>query len=67
MLLGVSKAKNFDMYKQRRKELLSNIKQKFNVTDGLLLLFYGFEHEKMFLGQDSSFYYLSGITSQLQH
>lgn len=62
MLLGVSKAKNFDMYKTRRKELLNNIKQKFNVTDGLLLLFSGFEHDRTVFRQDSSFYYLSGVT-----
>lgn len=62
MLLGVSKAKNLDIYKTRRQLLLGKIKEKFNKTDGLVLLCAGYEHHKTLFRQESSFYYLSGIT-----
>lgn len=62
MLFGVSKAQNFDSRKLRRKDLIAAIKEKFNVSNGLIVLFAGFENDRSVFRQESSFYYLSGIT-----
>lgn len=55
--------KKYGVYQERRKTLLARVK-KANpaVTQGAILLFAGFEHEKYRFRQDSSFYYLTGIT-----
>lgn len=50
------------MYKERREQLLTLIKQAYPaVTQGSVWLFAGFEHDRYQFRQESSFYYFTGI------
>lgn len=50
-----------EIYKNRRLELIKKIKEKFNANEGLVLLFAGFEEERLKFIQDSSFFYYTGL------
>ncbi len=54
---------NFLMFKNRRKRLLEEIRKSFpDVKQGVVLMVGGFEGERQSFRQDSSFYYLTGVT-----
>lgn len=54
---------NFSMFKNRRKRLLEEIKKAHPDTKkGVVMLVGGFEGERQSFRQDSSFYYLTGVT-----
>ncbi len=46
----------------RRKELVNQVKSSFPKQDGLIVLFAAFENEGRSFRQESSFYYLTGLT-----
>lgn len=46
----------------RRKELVNQVKSLYPSQDGLIVLFASFENEGKIFRQDSSFYYLTGLT-----
>jgi len=49
------------MYKNRRKKLLTNLRERHeNIFNGMILLFASFENEKYTFRQESSFYYFTG-------
>lgn len=50
------------LYKQRRKRLLEMIKVRYTIDQGVIVLFGGFENERTNFVQESSFYYLTGVT-----
>ena len=51
-----------DVYKNRRKELLSNLKKSYPETKrGMFILCAGIEDERYRFVQDSNFYYFTGI------
>lgn len=50
------------MYKVRRKKLLQAVKKEHAVDQGAIVLFADFENERHPFRQESSFYYLTGIT-----
>jgi Xaa-Pro aminopeptidase len=54
---------NYSLFKQRRQLLLEQIQENYpDQEDGLVLLMAGFETERYAFRQESSFYYLTGIT-----
>lgn len=53
--------KDFSVFINRRKELISNINQKYANQKGVLIFFGAFEHEKYKFRQESSMYYYSGL------
>jgi Xaa-Pro aminopeptidase len=54
---------NNEVYKKRRNTLISRIKKEYaDKKDGVVLLFANFETERLVFRQESSFYYLTGIT-----
>jgi Xaa-Pro aminopeptidase len=53
---------NFSLFKQRRQRLLENAQARFGHKKGVILISAGFETERHAFRQDSSFYYLTGIT-----
>jgi Xaa-Pro aminopeptidase len=48
-------------FKQRRKNLVEQIKKNYPSHEGAVLLFAGFEHEHARFRQESSFYYFTGV------
>lgn len=52
--------KDFSLFISRRNELLKSVKQTHK-SDGLIVLFAGFEDECKAFRQESSFFYLTGI------
>ncbi len=50
------------LFSLRAKDLLSMIAQEYKAHDGALLLFGGFEHSGTVFRQESSFYYVTGIS-----
>ncbi len=50
------------LYEMRRSDLIRRIKEKFPEHDGFVILFAGFEEERVRFSQDSSFFYLTGIS-----
>lgn len=63
MLFGMSSVKDFSVPILRRKELLAMVKQEYPaIKKGAILLLAGFENERVAFRQESSFYYLTGIT-----
>jgi Xaa-Pro aminopeptidase len=52
----------FSLFKGRRQRLIADIKQKYNIAKGVVIIAAGFETERSLFRQDSSFYYLTGIT-----
>ncbi|MCK4651320.1 aminopeptidase P N-terminal domain-containing protein [Candidatus Babeliales bacterium] len=54
---------NYQIFKQRRDYLLSLLRKEFPLLKkGIIFLFADFESERTVFRQDSSFYYLTGIT-----
>ena len=54
--------KDYSVFKKRRQELLQTIKAKHpDASNGVVVLFGSFEHERVRFHQESSFYYLTGI------
>lgn len=53
---------SFSLFKQRRKELLKRIREKYSVEKGMIVLGAGFEVDRHIFRQDSAFYYLTGIS-----
>jgi Xaa-Pro aminopeptidase len=53
---------DFSRYAQRRQELLQKIKEQHPEKKGIVLLLAGIEHSKAVFRQESSFYYLTGLT-----
>ena len=53
--------KDFSLYASRRKDLASAVYQEHK-KDGVIILFAGFENERIRFRQESSFYYYTGIT-----
>jgi Xaa-Pro aminopeptidase len=51
----------FSLFKGRRQRLVEEIKQKYNVSKGVVIIAAGFELERHLFRQESSFYYLTGI------
>ncbi|MCX5922271.1 MAG: aminopeptidase P N-terminal domain-containing protein [Candidatus Dependentiae bacterium] len=60
--LEQKKQHDFSLNVLRRKDLISVIKQTHPGKDGVIVLFAGFESEYRSFRQESSFYYLTGIT-----
>ena len=56
------KVPSYALYKQRRKRLLEMIKVRYTIDQGVVVVFGGFENERIEFEQESSFYYLTGIT-----
>ena len=52
----------YALNKVRRLDLLNEVKQQFPEKKGAIVLFAHFEHEKHRFLQESSFYYLTGVT-----
>lgn len=52
----------YRVYTQRRQQLIDHIKKNYSADKGLIVLWSGFEHERGVFRQESSFYYLTGIT-----
>lgn len=52
----------FDIFKNRRQNLVATIKKEFPSKKGTILLFASFESERYKFKQESSFYYLTGLT-----
>lgn len=51
------------IYETRRKDLINTIKQNHaKIKDGFVLLFANFEFDRVPFRQESSFYYLTGVT-----
>jgi len=61
MLFNVPETKDFSLYALRRKKLIEAVKQKYPNASGAIVLFAGFETERIAFRQESSFYYFSGI------
>ncbi len=53
---------NFSMFKERRNALATLVKNKYPNQKGHIILFATFEQEAISFKQESSFYYLTGIT-----
>ncbi len=53
--------KDFALYAARRKDLSSAVSQEHK-KEGVIVLFAGFENERVRFRQESSFYYYTGIT-----
>ncbi len=53
---------NFVLFKQRRNALLNRVQQKYQTKKGVIIISAGFEHDRHVFRQESSFYYLTGIT-----
>ncbi|MCL5875484.1 MAG: Xaa-Pro aminopeptidase [Candidatus Dependentiae bacterium] len=53
--------KDFSLYAVRRKDLAASVHQGYK-TEGVIVLFAGFENERIRFRQESSFYYYTGIT-----
>lgn len=54
-------AHDFSLYKMRRHELVKRVKNAHPHTRGLIVLFAGFEQDRVSFWQESSFYYYTGI------
>jgi len=52
---------NFSLFKKRRQSLVQEIKHKYGVQKGIILIGAGFETDRYAFRQESSFYYLTGI------
>lgn len=52
---------SFTLFKQRRKDLLERIKERYPVDKGIIIIGAGFEADRQLFRQESSFYYLTGI------
>lgn len=50
------------LYKQRRKRLVDMIKVRYGTDQGIVVLFAGIESARYAFRQESSFYYLTGIS-----
>ena len=50
-----------NVYQERRKSLVKNIREKYGVSQGAVLLFANFERDGVPYKQDSSFYYFTGL------
>ncbi len=57
----LSKKQDFSIYAQRRKQLIASVKNQYPAAQGAILLFGGFETERIAFRQESSFYYYSGL------
>ena len=54
---------NSSLFKKRREQVISFLRQEHpEVKNGVIILFGGFESERYAFRQESSFYYLTGIT-----
>lgn len=53
--------KDFSLYAARRRDLSSAVSQEYK-KEGIILIFAGFENERIRFRQESSFYYYTGIT-----
>ena len=54
---------NYSLFKKRREEVLSFIRQENpDLKNGLIILFADFENDRHVFRQESSFFYLTGIT-----
>lgn len=66
MVLGapaMDSMKEAELYTIRRKELVQFVREQHpEIRSGIILLFAGFENDRTRFRQDSSFYYLTGIT-----
>lgn len=51
----------FNLFKQRRKQLLKKLKEKYAGVQGVVMIGAGFESDRYIFRQESSFYYLTGI------
>lgn len=60
--MDVHKNLDFSLYYLRRRDLTDRIKQAFPTKKGMVCLFGGFESDRYKFRQESSFYYLSGLT-----
>jgi Xaa-Pro aminopeptidase len=49
-------------FQQRRANLVARIKEQYPEQSGVVIFFAGFEQERIAFRQESSFYYLSGLT-----
>lgn len=56
------KVSSYALYKQRRERLLEMIRVRYTVDHGVVLLFAGFENGRTVFRQESSFFYLTGVT-----
>lgn len=63
MLQDIPKINDSSLYKLRAKDLLAMIKNEYSqIKNGAIVLFGAFENERYRFRQESSFYYLTGIT-----
>jgi len=53
---------DFSLHLKRRQDLVQHIKHEYSVNKGIIILFGGFEQERIVFRQESSFYYFTGIT-----
>lgn len=53
--------KDFSLYAVRRRDLAVSVHQEYKI-EGVIVLFAGFENERIRFRQESSFYYYTGIT-----
>lgn len=61
MLLGLQQEKDYSVFALRRKDLLQAVRETYPEQSGLIVLFAGFEQERIPFRQESSFYYFTGI------
>ncbi len=61
MLFDLQQEKDYSVFALRRKDLLQAVKEKYSEQSGLIVLFAGFEQERIPFRQESSFYYFTGI------
>lgn len=62
MAATVQENHDFSINTARRKDLINAIKESHPSKDGVIFLFAGFEGDARSFRQDSSFYYLTGLT-----
>ncbi len=52
----------FGIFKNRRQKLIARIKEYYGISSGVVLIAAGFESERYAFRQESSFYYLTGLS-----
>jgi len=57
----LSKKQDFSLYAQRRKQLIAAVVKQYPGAQGAIVLFGGFEQERIVFRQESSFYYYAGL------
>jgi Xaa-Pro aminopeptidase len=59
--MALSKNQNYNIFQERRKELIKLVKQKHRDSEGKIVLFANFEREGYDFRQDSTFFYFTGL------